>query len=53
VKIFKFGWNPKLKTYWSASFLQLENHYEIGELFKCRAKKGKKKNPNRKSLGRI
>jgi len=39
VKIFKFGPNPKLKTYWSTSFLQLENHYEIGELFKCRAKK--------------
>jgi hypothetical protein len=33
--------------------LQLENHYEIGELFKCRAKKEKNKNPNRKSLGRI
>jgi hypothetical protein len=44
VKIFKFGLNPKLKTYWSTSFLQLENHYEIGELFKRRAKRGEKKN---------
>jgi hypothetical protein len=35
--------NPKLKTYWSTSFLQLENHYEIGEIFKCKVKKEKKK----------
>jgi hypothetical protein len=48
VKIFKFGSNPKLKTYWSTSFLQLENHYEIGELFRCRAKKEKNKIPIRR-----